>query len=744
MAAENEGASAEVRLDTLPRYSLALVAGLHAIVLGTGALVLPFVVASWLSVSLGVLALLALSVSVLALLGRRRELATAWRVLSIGSLVFLAGLTWVVIAAGVYLSALYRSIGGAVTFGMLAFWAIAALFTVPIACWGLASTGGIPRRRRRAVVVGGGALLLLGLVFAFALGRIARLDRAPVIDGSAFARELARRATRESDADKERSEASLYHGHPVACSKPIVAGQTLLVTRLDAERRAVSKCLQSESAAGLLAALDREFGTGGSSGPALLDLVTASRVVPRVYSLLDALGIRPALDGVCSGKKCLLPHQLVALGVFTHFRPIPGLPTAALGSSLDELERALGASPGDGLLQIATQSYALRGGKVSSWVRLRREALRVDKRTVSKSVELAERHILAAQRESGAFRYTLDPFSGQADDAQVNIPRQAGTTYALCQLGRERRTGKAVQRALSQLAGYRRELSGDAVALSDLPEIARLGSTALPLAAYLTCRERVGQRYDALIGELSRFLLRMQRENGSFYPEFSLSNHAPRGEHESLYSAGQAVLALVLAEALAKREPELSLPPVAELTAAVDRAMDFYANRYWPAALRSLFYLEENWHCIAAEAALASHRNDAYERFCIDYTTFKSRLILTEADGADPEHVGGYSVTSMLPPHNATTAGFGEALAATLGVMKARGVDSTREQALLREVLSFLISQQWTEEACLLCAPDASVVGGFSENSASPMIRIDYVQHAMAAIGHGGRELGLL
>ncbi len=40
--------------------------------------------------------------------------------------------------------------------------------------------------------------------------------------------------------------------------------------------------------------------------------------------------------------------------------------------------------------------------------------------------------------------------------------------------------------------------------------------------------------------------------------------------------------------------------------------------------------------------------------------------------------------------------------------------------------------------------PGAAAVGGFSENSASPVIRIDYVPHAMAAIGHGGRELGLL
>jgi hypothetical protein len=744
MAAESNASGAEVRFESLPRVSLAVVSGLHALVFAAGALVLPFVLASWLSVSLGVLSLLALAVCALAALGRRRELALAWRVLSIACLLFLTFVSWVVISAGVYLSTLYRSIGGAVTAGMVAFWAVAALFTVPIACWGLAATGGIPVRQRRAAVIASAALFVFGAVFAFASGRLARLDAADPSEGEALGRELARRVVPSGRSEKPVESASLYHQHPVACPHPIVAGRTLVVTLLDAERRAVSKCLQAESVGGLLVALDRELAAGASSSPALLDWVTATRTVPRVYSLLDAVGIRPALDGVCAGQKCLLPHQLVALGIFTHFRPIPGLPTAGFGSSLDELSSALGAARSEGLLQIATRSYAIRDGEVSAWVRLRREVTRVDARSVSRAVELAERHIVAAQRDNGAFRYTLDPFTGEADMAQVNIPRQAGTTYALCQLGRERRTGKAVQRALTQLTDNRRKVAGGAAALTDQPDIARLGSTALPLAAYLTCRERVGKRYDQLIGELSRFVLRMQRENGSFFPEFVLSAKAPRGEHESLYSAGQAVLALVLTEELAKREPGLPLPPLAELTPAVDRAMDYYGNHYWPAALRSLFYLEENWHCIAAQAALRSHRNDAYERFCIDYTTFKSRLILRAADGADPEHVGGYSVTSMLPPHNATTAGFGEALAATLGVMKARGVESSRERTLMREVMGFLMSQQWTEEACLICEPEARAVGGFSEHSASPVIRIDYVQHAMAAIGHGGRELGLL
>ena len=63
-------------------------------------------------------------------------------------------------------------------------------------------------------------------------------------------------------------------------------------------------------------------------------------------------------------------------------------------------------------------------------------------------------------------------------------------------------------------------------------------------------------------------------------------------------------------------------------------------------------------------------------------------------------------------------------------------------EALLEDVMGFLVRQQWTEETCLACAPGVLVAGAFSESSASPVIRIDYVQHAMAALGHGGRVLG--
>jgi hypothetical protein len=57
---------------------------------------------------------------------------------------------------------------------------------------------------------------------------------------------------------------------------------------------------------------------------------------------------------------------------------------------------------------------------------------------------------------------------------------------------------------------------------------------------------------------------------------------------------------------------------------------------------------------------------------------------------------------------------------------------------LMRRVIEFLVRQQWNERTCFACAPHRTVIGGFSESMSAPEIRIDYTQHAWAALGHGG------
>jgi hypothetical protein len=365
-------------------------------------------------------------------------------------------------------------------------------------------------------------------------------------------------------------------------------------------------------------------------------------------------------------------------------------------------------------------------------------------RRLDHGLALAERHVAAAQLERGVFRYLLDPFTGDQQARDWNLPRQAGTTLVVCELGRDdKRTKRVATRSLDFMAERARTVDERVLLIKERNgSVGDLGSTALPTIAFLACRARVGDQHDPLIAGLVRFLLSMQREDGSFYPQFDVGAGQIIDGPEPMYAGGQAIFALSLAEKLAHDEPEQAaaagLPSEATLRDAVERAMGFYTGPYWDTFVRDFFWLEENWHCLAARASLAHHRNAAYEQFCLDYMRYKSRVLLDEHSDVAPEFVGGYSMGNILVPVNTPAAGYGEGLAAALAIQQARGEPLDDDLERMRKVITFLLRQQWTRPSCFACTPDRTVLGGFSESMAVPEIRIDFTQHAWAALGHGG------
>ena len=85
-----------------------------------------------------------------------------------------------------------------------------------------------------------------------------------------------------------------------------------------------------------------------------------------------------------------------------------------------------------------------------------------------------------------------------------------------------------------------------------------------------------------------------------------------------------------------------------------------------------------------------------------------------------------------------------EALAAAMILKKARGEEDPGDDERMRRTLQFLLRQQLDPVNCFACGARRSMVGGMSENVGSPFVRIDYVQHSWAAMGHGGRQIGLV
>lgn len=78
-----------------------------------------------------------------------------------------------------------------------------------------------------------------------------------------------------------------------------------------------------------------------------------------------------------------------------------------------------------------------------------------------------------------------------------------------------------------------------------------------------------------------------------------------------------------------------------------------------------------------------------------------------------------------------------------MAIKEVRGESDPADEHRMRLAIRFLLHQQHDPVNCFACTKERSMVGGMGEHSGSPFIRIDYVQHAWAAMGHGGRMLGL-
>lgn len=729
----------------LPRVSLAFTSALHAAVLVWAAHALPWRDGTLFSLATAALATLHAGNAILALAGAG-ALRRVWRALSWCSLAYLVWLTWGATEAAVSIAALYGQLGRGVAAAIAAAGSCVVLFTLPFSCWGLARTGGVAWPGRAAGLVSG--LLLTGLLWRSA----AQARATPALFPGPEA-EVALAAALAPGDGRSEEIGSLQHPDPVRCDRPPTADlATAFVTwRAISPHGTVtrSRCLQSDPDS-----LPNRVGIVLSGeparGPVKLDWVTGVAPLVDRGTLLDALALRPGLDGVCLRGTCFAPWQLVAADRFTTYTPLPFVRDLRFGFSPAPLREVLGGDGDrrglDGLVRVETRSLLLTGGNdgIRTLRRLREPAPTLDAESLRRARDRAERHVTSALLESGRFRYRLQPFSGARDEHGFELARQAGTTRVLCELGQDGdRTRDVARRSLEMMARLERQRGGRAALLPSASMTrAGLGSVALPLLALLGCRDLVGGGHDALIGRLADTLLALQRPDGGFHRGWDLQRSAPLEGPEPLFAVGQAVFALSELEAWAADREAAGgspLPASSRLRVATDRAMQHTATRYWDHALAGFFFLEENWHCLAARASLDHHRHDAYERFCLDYVAFKSRLVLDEASGVDTDFVGGYGFGNVLPPHNTSTAGFAEALAAATAIKQARGLDTEEDRRRLRLVLRFLLRQQWTPTSCFACAPGREALGGFSESMTSPVIRIDYVQHAWAALGHGGR-----
>jgi hypothetical protein len=731
----------------LPRFSLAAICLGHAALLAWAAAKLPWRSGTAFAVSLTLLALLHASTACGALLKQANWLVWSWRALTAASILVFLIMGYAIAALALYVGALYTRLGPAIASMLGLAFVLLGLLTLPIAIWGARLTWPLKARATRPTILGGSLLGVIGVLTLPLSSSAARGAAVELVDSrvTSDVTEVLEAFARDRSDGPARSVAG---AGPAACKAPLLSSRlTALVAYSPGSEGPRSMCIQAKSRADLRRKLERLLHKAKRGSTVVVDVVKSVKPLSPSFAWLDALEIRPGIDGACDQERCLTAWQLTLSSVFSTNHPLPFLPDVSFGFSSASLRQMLGSPPDtsggvDGLQRIETVSFSADRSGVHRLIRTRTPPPALSRPGVEQSVAAAQRYIENAQEGDGSFRYSLDPSSGTEDRATLNLPRQAGTAYALCELGRGPALPETVRRALAVFASAEGTF-GEVSALQDNGQFG-LGKSALPLLSMLRCRELIGSENDRLIGQLARLMLRLQRPNGSFYPAFDSGTRRGVGDHEILYAAGQAVLSLVLLEqqqASLKGSAAEPLPNAATLKRALDQAMSYYGGPYWPRPLRDFYFIEEGWHCLAARQALSSHRDSAYEQLCLDYVASRARFILRAADTSEPNFLGGYGLSDLFPPYNTATAGVGEALNAAIAIKQKRGLPVDEDKALLRDVMTFLLRAQWSDAGCYACRRPEQVSGGFSQQLAVPDIRIDYVQHAMSAIGHGGQLL---
>lgn len=724
------------------RYWVAGLSLALGLLFGSAAFYLPWKLVTVFSLLTSLLAASHLSTAILALLGHRRW-RTSWRLHAFAALAWLLYLAWVVVSSATHIAGLYGSLGSGLAAALAAAFAPAVLVTLPSSLWAISATGGLRGRPLGLTSL----VVLFVLVLDPSWRYVGGLGDARAAESLELDRVLEP-AAKVLVASSSVGLARISPSGAIECERPPAEAETAFVySRQGVQTQ--SRCLQANDADGLEARVQAFVESEGRGAPIVVDLVTRTRSLAPHTPLVAGFLVRPGLDGVCLDRQCLSAWQLVALDEFNAYTPVEFIQDLRLGVDPERLRRHFGKEGRgfEGLSAVATRTYVLNGGELRRLRRMRAERPGLNSRTVAQAISAARAFLLQAQAEDGRFMYLVHPFTGEVSYQGFSVPRQAGTTLALCEVGGQ---GAEVDRVVARSLAMLETLlvkHGELGVLLYPPGVqareASLGPAALSLIAFLACRDRVGPKHDESIGRIGRLLLVLLRENGSFRPRYDLQEGLPVEGPQVLYAAGQGIFALVLLEALAASVHHPSFPEAKALQSGVERAMGYIAGAYWDMAVRDFFFIEENWNCLAARAALGHHRHEAYERFCIDYVRFKLRYMFDEDDSIDSDYLGAYSFANVTVPYNTPTAGFAEAASAAIEVARKRGEPTRDLERAVQGAMGYLLFAQWHEEDCFACTEAVRIPGAFSESLSSPVIRIDYVQHSLAGLGHGARALGL-
>jgi len=347
-------------------------------------------------------------------------------------------------------------------------------------------------------------------------------------------------------------------------------------------------------------------------------------------------------------------------------------------------------------------------------------------------VSRSTRYLERACDSTGRFAYLVTPETGQLSES-YNIIRHAGAIYSL-EMANRRHSYPGTQETIMRAGGYLwnsyvgPDANSDLLAVWSQPKPANseaeLGAAGLGLVAFAGIEHlRPNSISPHDLRTLGRFIVLMQKADGSFFPKYSV-DRGPVNEGYSLYYPGEATLGLIALY-------ELDHSP--EWLAAAGKALAFLARNdrvgkvapdHWDVIATAEFLRHyDQSSCPATRKELIEHA----ERIC---ESFLSEQITS---GPDAALVGGFDPGGRTTPA-ATRL---EALLAALQFLppEANALRGRIEIAVKRGV-TFLLKAQITSGPYAGGMPATAIKPKsvvFRSDPKSSEIRIDYVQHALCA-----------
>ncbi len=356
---------------------------------------------------------------------------------------------------------------------------------------------------------------------------------------------------------------------------------------------------------------------------------------------------------------------------------------------------------------------------------------------------LSAQYLMKSVDETGMFTYRINMDSTIGVKNKYNILRHAGAIYSMvmyCQLNPDadmmiaiNRAGKYLQvesiRPLPAKDDIFAVWSDPMINQSGKPLQAKLGGTGIGLVALLSI-EKIHPGFTPLsdLQALGRFIVFMQKENGSFYSKYIPSMGGRMDKWRSLYYPGEAALGLLML---------YDIDPANDWMQSAAKALQYLAH----SREHSTTVPADHWALLATEKilAIASHNELPVSKKLLINHAIQICESMVQDQIRRPERTeydGGFSKDGRTTP-SATRL---EGLQAALNFLPPDDEIRKRIDDAVSRGISFLLRAQITEGKFIGAFPraagkiDQDLPNADTFNRRRTEVRIDYVHHALSAM----------